>query len=777
MMWTMDESPRAIQRREFLRLVGLAAGATALGQAAWLRANPTAPARAKDILARLAGEPVLRSEVRTERGGPRLFVNGSEVYPLMATATSLVSATGNFAKAGIHLYNPIVGTGAGWLEPGVYDWTLIDIFFAGILEADPEARLLPRLQIDAPNWWKAAHPEDCMKYAFEGPADRYDVVKTQHLPKSEGGYHFGEGEDLWAVSFASEKWRADTADVVRSFIAHFEASPLRSRIVGYHPVTGQTGEWNCWGAEQLPDLSAPMLARTGPAPAATDRLTTTAGLLRDPAREQAVIDYYAKLHEVVAETVMCFARVVKDALNRRLICGTFYGYLLEQVEIQEGGYLEFRKVLACPDLDYLAVTCSYQGKNGFDAFGSPTMLDGAGNAYGHSRGVGGTGAYRAMTESIRRSGKLYLSEMDPSTCVDKHPLKVVGGDGGPGSDTVIGTLRILDRDLGQMFTRGAAGWLFDFGSVNSSPQGWYSTPPIIEEIRRFAELGRLRTRLDISPVSDVAVVADDKVFTATQHWLAEKPWKKFGMGYSDFINHWFLNTQSQGIFRLGAPADFLHHEDLTRADCARYRLLLALNIYRLSRDQVKAWRDRLKGSGAVVLWVYAPGYIAPDRLDLEQMETLTGMRFSVLPKPGRMMIATEGAAPRLRFGVAADRGPRFVVRSPGAEILGRWVDNHEPAFARVKDDGYTSVYVGTGPVPIAVLRWLAAEAKVPLWSSRSDIVYATRDIAMLVAAEPGRRVLSLPHPLMPVDGGAPTREHTLDLEIGEVRLFRKALEG
>jgi hypothetical protein len=772
----MDTSSHAIERREFLRLVGVAAGASALGQAAWLRANPSAPPRARDVLARLAGEPILRSEVRSARGGPRLFVNGVETYPLMATATSLVTATGNFARAGIHLYNPIVGIGAGWRGPGLYDWALIDLFLTRMLDADPEAMFLPRLQLDAPNWWKAAHPGECVKYALKGPADRYDVIKTQHLPESEGGYHFGQNEDLWAASFASEKWRSDTAESVRSFIAHFEASPLRSRIVGYHPVTGQTGEWNCWGAEDLPDLSAPMQARTGPAPTAAERLTTTAGLLRDPAKEHGVIDYYARLHEVVAETVWYFAKVVKDAVNRRLICGTFYGYLLEQVEIQEGGYLEFRKVLACPDLDYLAVTYSYQGRNGFDAFGSPTMLDGGGNSYGHSRGVGGTGAYRALTESIRRSGKLYLSEMDPSTYVDRRPLHVVGGDGGPGSDTLKGTLRILDRDLGQMFTRGAAGWLFDFGSVNAAPQGWYSSPPIIEEIRRFAALGRLRNRLDISPMSDVAVVADDKVFTATQHWLAEKPWKGFGMGYSDFINHWFLNTQSQGIFRLGAPADFLHHEDLTRADCARYKLLLALNVYKLSPAQVKAWRDRLRGSGAIVLWVYAPGYIGPGRLDLAQMESLTGMRFSVLPKPGRMMIATEGEAPRLRFGVAADRGPRFVVRSPEAKILGRWVDNGEAAFARIRDEGFTSVYVGTGPVPIAILRWLAAEAGVPLWSSRSDIVYATRDIAMLVATEPGRRVLTLPHPLMPVEGGPSVREHTLDLDVGDVRIFRKALE-
>lgn len=764
-----------LKRREFLRLLGWAAGTTTLGQAAWLRANPDAPRQARERFAQLAGEPVMKSEVRVERGGPRLFLNGEETYPLMATSTGLVATAGKFAEAGIHLYNPIVGISSGWLGPNQYDWTVIELFYARLLEADPEAKLLPRIQLDAPAWWKTAHPEECMKYALPGPKDRYDVIHTQKLPESEGGFYFGQGQDLWNVTFASEKWRADTAEAMRALIAHFENTPLRSRIVGYHPVTGETGEWNTWGAVYLPDVSDRMLERTGPAPSVEQRLNTTAGLLRDPAKEKAVIDYFLKLHEVVADTVWYFAKVAKEAVGRRLICGTFYGYLLEQVEIQECGYLAFQKVLDCPDLDYLAVTQSYQRASGFDQYGSPTMLDGANHASGHARGVAGDGTFRTMTESIRRKGKLYLTEMDPSMYSGAHPLNVVGGSGGNGADTLEGSIRIIDRDLGQMFTRGAAGWLFDFGSVNDSPEGWYSAPPIVAAIKRFSELGKLRSRLDITPVSEAAVITDDQVFAATGHWLHDKPWPSWGMRYSDFINHWFLNTQSHAIFRLGAPVDVLHHADLTADDCRRYKLLLVLNVFRLTPAQVQSWRDRLRGSGATVLWVYAPGYITPDGLDLAPMEALTGMRFEMLPNPGLMMIKAEKPAPAMNFGVISDRGPRFIVRSPGAEVLGRWLDNGEPAFARVRHEGFTSVYVGTGPVPIAILRWLATEAKVPAWSSHSDIVYATRDITMLVATEPGKRTLTLPQPQMPVDGGETTREHTLDVAVGDVKIFRKPI--
>jgi len=62
-----------------------------------------------------------------------------------------------------------------------------------------------------------------------------------------------------------------------------------------------------------------------------------------------------------------------------------------------------------------------------------------------------------------------------------------------------------------------------------------------------------------------------------------------------------------------------------------------------------------------------------------------------------------------------------------------------------------------------------------MWSSRSDIIYATRDITMLVATEPGKRSLTLPQPHMPVDGGEAAREHALDLEVGDVRIFRRPI--
>ena len=134
-------------------------------------------------------------------------------------------------------------------------------------------------------------------------------------------------------------------------------------------------------------------------------------------------------------------------------------------------------------------------------------------------------------------------------------------------------------------------------------------------------------------------------------------------------------------------------------------------------------------------------------------------------------VPSAGSRVARRFGLSASHGPRFVVTSPDCEVLGRWVDNGEPAFARKKMDGWTSVYVGAAPVPVEILRALASAAGVRLWSSQPDIVRATEDAVMLVATSPGERVLTLARPMQDARGGPAAAEHTISAEMGDVRVF------
>jgi hypothetical protein len=327
--------------------------------------------------------------------------------------------------------------------------------------------------------------------------------------------------------------------------------------------------------------------------------------------------------------------------------------------------------------------------------------------------------------------------------------------------------------------------LFDFGHLDppfKAHKSWYDDPPMIKEIRSLLSLGeQQRAKLDISPISEIAAVYEPKSWLATKSWKAEEPWENYGIVISDFIGHWMVNSQARTINRIGAPADFLHRFDLTPDDRSRFKLFLMVNTFFLTTDEVQQLRMLFKGTGATVVWFYAPGYIGPHKFKPSQMETLTGFTFKRMDTPGPMMIRCKIEENDLKFfrefGVLRPHYPRFAVvpqKGENLRIHGTWSDSQEIAFASKEHDGFTSVYVGTGPMPVELLRWIAGRAGVSLWSSRPDNVRATKDAAMIVATDNGERILRVPSPLASVEGGAATTEHRLSMQFGEVKLFVKA---
>ena len=308
-------------------------------------------------------------------------------------------------------------------------------FSRGLLELHPDAFFLPRLQLDTPEWWKDAHPDELITYGLPTREEEYRLVQKGNIQQFEGGFYNRGGVDLREASFASTVWREDTCRMLRAFLSHIEESPLRSRMIGYHPTTGRTAEWNYFGEMYLPDYSAPMVSvRSGLCLMSRHGALPRTACLRDPEKESGVMRFYTRYHDMIADTMLAICRTIKESTEGRVLCGVFYGYVTEQPRIQDGGYLAAEKVLNSPHIDYIASPYSYQPGNATDERGvRVTMVDGAGNTLGHPRGVAGDGAYRLPMESMRRRGKLFIAELDPSTYRDAEAHAVIGGHGGPGS--------------------------------------------------------------------------------------------------------------------------------------------------------------------------------------------------------------------------------------------------------------------------------------------------------------------------------------------------------
>jgi hypothetical protein len=707
--------------------------------------------RASAAIERLRGEGPCRAAVRAERGAVRFFLDGRETLPLMAVSTNLLATAPSYRASGITLLHPLLGLDDGWLGPDRFDWQPILTYLGALLDLVPDARLLPRVHLYPPEWWKDAHPGDLIGYALP-----VDPAGHRMAPRRiDSGFNWNTIVDTHTASLASEAWRADGAAMLRSFVRAIEASPLRSRVLGYHVAGGLNGEWHYTGSRYLPDVGPAMTRLTGPPPSADARRSTRRGLLRDPALERDVIAYYQRLHACVADTALRFCRVVKAETRGRVLAGLFYGYLLENVMIQEAGHLAPEAVLASPHVDFIAAPYSYlhTTRTKDRPRWESDVYDEAGNWLGRARGVGGDGGLRVMAESIRRHGKLVMSEMDAHTYLE--PTQST--EGGNGKETVAGSVRILQRDLAQVVTTGIGGWLFDFGHFDppyKARRGWYDDAPMIGAIKAWADVGAARSIWDLESIAEVAVLCDARSFAATRHWTADAPWEGFGVSIMDAIDHWFLAAQSRAVHRLGAPVDFLYPADLTARDRGRYRFLIVPNLFLMSAADVDRLAGILAGSGITVLWMYAPGFVGERRLEPAQMARLTGFSFRELSEPGPLLIETpDDVTPGIRaFGVRKAYSPRFaVIPGSGMEVLGRWTGRDEVAFARRRHDGFTSIYCGAAPVPAELLRRLVADAGVSLWSSRPDIVRATRGAAMLIAADDGERTVRFPAPYAPID--------------------------
>lgn len=415
----------------------------------------------------LRSEKPALAEIRNERGGPRLFLNGEEKDPMLAWSWSLIQATPFFRQAGINMLHPVLGLNSVWLENGEYDWSQFDNFLNEVLVIHPGAYFLPRVMLDVPDWWKERHPKEMIVPAVPIGTDGKNRYHTPRL-NPEGGWHWGI--QLNEPSMASNIWRSDMEKIIRAFLNYVENSPLRSRIFGYQIASGIYGEWHHFMAELLPDLSLPMQEKVGYVPDAEARLATSYGLFRNPEKEGEVIEFYRRFHEdVCAETILHFARICKEGTGGRALCGTFYGYQLENVWMQEGGHLAPEKILNSRDIDFIASPYSYQGATSENLKISPNdVYDDCGNYLGRSRGIAGDAGYRVLLESLKRHGKLYFAEVDPSTYIQaiSKPKPgvtkmdyddILSGIGGVGYDSLEGTKKILQRDLGQMFVQGNGG--------------------------------------------------------------------------------------------------------------------------------------------------------------------------------------------------------------------------------------------------------------------------------------------------------------------------------
>ena len=522
-------------------------------------------------------------------------------------------------------------------------------------------------------WWCAQHPDDLVTV---------DPGDGKPIP-----FRYGLGG---APSWASPTWRRDTVEGLRRLIAHVESSDYADRCIGYHIASGISNEWFMWDdrPQHLLDYSPANVAafrqwlrakygtvgrlreawsnpgvsfENAAIPPTARRCRAELGVLRDPAKEQAVIDYYLFYSDMVADTICCLAKAVKEITKGKKIVGAFYGYTL-QLCGADSGHLALQHVLDSPDVDFLCSPSSY-------AF----------------RQVGGEGTshFMSLLASVQLHGKLWFDENDIRTSITGGQL---GRDGMPAD--LAGDILQQDKELANVLTAGAAQWWFDVAGNR------YDHPLLLQRLSQLTANASEALRLDRSPLDQVAMVVDERSLCYLRR---DDP-----MGYR------LLVQQLPALARIGTPVGHYLVSDLPRI--ANRKVFLFVTSFAPTAAD-RAAIDALKKDGHVLVFFYAPGLYREGKLDPAAMTDLTGIKLRMTTVSTELRVKLRGGHPltdgleKVAYGVG-QTSPTCYADDPAATVLGTLPDGRAGLVIKPQG-GWTAIFSAAPLLPASLLRRIA----------------------------------------------------------------------
>ncbi|MBN1808360.1 MAG: beta-galactosidase [Planctomycetes bacterium] len=694
---------------------------------------------------------MLQAEVKVTDGFPVIHVNGeAETGFAFCSVAGDLSGEGRgaageriagFRDAGIHWYTfgvglgPFLGQGSFWTGPGEYDCGAVDDMMDFVLSADGDARVLLRVAVDAPEWWKETHPDDI--------AVGWDERR---------GYFREE----WLQSYSSRAWRSDAGEALREYVGHVEKT-YGENVVGYHVCAEASHEWSygwwgtlhdygraqaegfrvwlkekhCGSVEKLRESwkDVAVTFETASIPPGESRKEGDYFEYFDPSKGRQRIEYLEYHNATVAEAICGFASAVKEETERRKLCGVFYGYYFfgENALLVDVGHRALKRVLESADVDFIACPYNYRER--------------------HS---GGATITQAIAGSVRLGGKVCYVEDDTRTHLS--PEKSGYGRAERPEDTT----GILKRNHAFAVTGGCSMWWME------QTPGWFSDPEILGTIGAMERIGRemLREREagSAAPGAQTAVFVSDESarYMRYSKSLIEPQVNEF------CVEH---------LPRMGAPYEVFMVSDITGPGAEEafegHRFCIFLNVPYLDAEQRAAIREKIACRGRTVLWMGAAGYISEEGLSAGNVSELTGMEIVEGGLGGKVRVAVTDfddemtkEMPRNQvFGSNEATGPLFWCVDADAKHLGElycmpavgtdWrpcegMIAGKTGLAAKEFGDWRSVWCGAPNVPSALLRGIARKAGAHVYVDTDDVVYANSRMVAVHARYPGPRHVMLP---------------------------------
>ncbi len=536
-----------------------------------------------------------------------------------------------------------------WPEKGPQDFADVDLQMRHAIAANPGVYIIPRIRLDAPNWWLNSHPTELVRWDPEA-ANSHALV----------------------ASVSSKIWLKESLEKLEGTIRYLEAT-FPDNIAGYHICNLNTWEWfynDSWqqdfhgyspcevaafrewlshkyGSTKVlrkawNDRTATLQTALVPSPEERKAAKPITAVL-NPAVHQKIIDHNDFLQDAVADAIYTTAHAVRKIVGEKRLIVYFYGYINifgGMSRMSACGHLNNRRVLQCPDIDILCSPIDYSDR-----------MEGE--------------AALAMTpgESILRSGKMWFYEDDTRT--------YLAGNGPLAGVTEYvhdktHSRNVLLRNTSEEIIRNFGCWWMDLAQI-----GWYDDPYLWTAMSDLKEMEdkKLANPRPFEPV--IAGTASERSAVYTKDAIT--------LCYPAYASN-----RSQ-LSRCGASNGMYYLEDVIKNGIPS-KVVLVGNAWVLDAQERTALKQQL--ADKTVIWAHAPGIVDPESgFSLENSQELTGFQLQHRLSAQRCDIRATQEGRNLglpgTWEVRASATDNFdVVPQEGDEILGVWADNGAPAVVR-----------------------------------------------------------------------------------------------
>lgn len=650
-----------------------------------------------EVEAVAGAENLVKAEVRSTDGRPRLYIEGEKVAPMAYFDYAGVRSKGTIEMMAQQedmvdlILSDSAMTYAENTRVEVVRTTLHDILYS-----NPDAYII----------WRTTP---------------MGTLEWHGLDKSEGVITDTNGviEEHKGPSLASDAYMKHITGVLVEMLEMIASDELLSqRVIGFAPLVYNSGEWftlNFWDGAM--EISEPVLRKfrqwltyryeTDEAlQAAWGDTSVTLETVEIPEdipgfirraenhdtfllkdEEQQYVDFTLYWNDLISFRQRQMASVYKQATANNGISVFFYGYFNELCGAASG-HFNLGAQLDCPYLDVFAAPVSYDDRN-----------------------EGGVGTSMSATAAIHAAGKMWFDESDYRTpLADQDGIK-----------TDAGWIEVTRREMGKVMVEGIGTWWM--GSFYSE-SFW----------NEAADLAKLYMKYDsvaTAPDYDVAFVIDEQGMA-----LCGRPYAQ---------NFPLLRHNRQAAAIAGVSHGYYLLEDFIegRIDAD---LVIVLSCYSLTTEETEKLAKEAHRKGRTTVWMTGFG-----ELTAEQVEYLTGMQFDTIHGNWLTVLHFKdneefGFSLSGSIDTAALVEPLYQPIGEDFAVLAAFEEDDSPALVAKKLGDSTQVYYTDVQLSGEMIRALAEMAGVKNGLAAGDVYYGNGSMSVLHTKTAGEKTVYLEEP-------------------------------